>query len=79
MSWVAVAIGGSAVLSGILGRNASRRSSSSLESGSEASAQAMLENTRMQLAELARQFDYQMRILRPQIRQQYNAQGARRG
>lgn len=44
--------------------------------GARTAAAAQTEGTRMEIDELRRQFDYQQRILLPQIQQQYNAQRA---
>lgn len=76
MSFVAVAIGGSAVVGAVGSAVAGSRAADAAESGAASAADATIISTEMQLEEIARQFDYQQQILLPQIQQQYNAQGA---
>lgn len=73
MSWVAVAIAGSAVVGGVLGDKSADRAADAAETGASESAAATLEATRMQLAEIARQFDYQQQLVRPFAQQQLDA------
>ena len=76
MSFIAVAIGGSALISGGLGYLSGENAADASAAGAEAAANATIESTQMQVDELQRQFDYQSQILGPQIQQQYYAQGA---
>lgn len=76
MSVVAAAVVGGAVVSAYSSSKASKAAGKASESGATAAAQAQIESTRMQIEEMARQFDYQKSILEPQIQQQFNAQRA---
>lgn len=76
MSFVAIAIGGAAVVGGIATVVGGNRAAGAVEAGAASAAEATVESTRMQLEEIRRQFDYQNDILLPQIQSQYNAQGA---
>ena len=76
MSFVAVAIGGAAVVGAVGSNLAANRAGRAAEAGADAAAQAQIISTELQIEEIARQYDYQQQILLPQIQQQYNAQGA---
>jgi len=76
VSFVAVAIGGAAIVGAVASNVAANRQSDAVESGATNAAQATIESTRLQIDEIRRQFDYQQDILLPQIQSQYNAQGA---
>ena len=76
MSFVAVAIGGAAVVGAVGTSIAANRAGDAAERGAQNAADAQVISTQMQIEEIRRQFDYQQQILLPQIQQQYNAQGA---
>ena len=61
---------------GVATMYAANKASRAAERGASAAAGATVDATRMQIDEIRRQFDYQQRILAPQIQQQYNAQAA---
>ena len=73
---VAAAMIGGAVIGGVASNRSAKQSSKAVSEGAETSAQAQLEATRLQVDEIARQFDFQQQILMPQIQQQYAAQRA---
>lgn len=76
MSVVAAAVVGGAVVSAYATNKASSKASKASEAGADAAAQAQIRTTEMQIAEMSRQFDYQMEVLQPQLQQQFNAQRA---
>lgn len=75
MSGIATAVVGGAVISAYASNRAAKTGSQAVERGTQASVQAQLEATRLQIGEIQRQFDYQQRVLRPLVEQQYRAQG----
>ena len=76
MSVMAAAVIGGSVLTAYSSSKASSKASSASAAGADAAAMAQIESTRMQVDEMARQFDYQQSVLQPQIQQQFNAQRA---
>jgi hypothetical protein len=74
--FVAGAIIGSTVIGGVLANVTANRQAGALERGADAASRATIESARLQLAEIARQFDYQTSVLGPLIQQQYNAGAA---
>lgn len=76
MTAIATAVIGSAVVGGVASYVSGKRASESAEKGAEAAAAATTAGTAAQLDEIKRQWDYQQRILLPQIQEQYNAQRA---
>ena len=71
----AVAIG-TAVVGGVVAKRSADKAAKATKKGTMKAAEATVEATRMQIEEIGRQFDYQTKILLPQIQQQYNAQRA---
>ncbi len=76
MSGIATAIVGSAIIGGVVASKSASKASKASRSGAASAAEATITSTQMQIDEIARQFDYQQKILLPQIQQQYNAQRA---
>jgi hypothetical protein len=76
MSGVATAIAGAAIVGGVVSAYSAKSASDAAGKGASQAAGAELEATRMQIAEIQRQYDYQQKVLLPQIQQQYNAQRA---
>lgn len=76
MSYVAAAIAGSAILSSIMNDRAADQAAETTTHTAEISAAAQIQQTQMAIDEMRRQFDFEMRILLPQVQQQYNAQRA---
>ena len=76
MSGIATAIVGSAIIGGVVASKSADSASDAATRGAATAADATIRSTEMQIAEIQRQFDYQQRILLPQIQQQYNAQRA---
>jgi len=76
MSVVFTAITAGTVVSSGVSLLGAKASSKAAGRGAADAARATLESTRMQTDEIRRQFDYQQRILLPQVQQQYNAQRA---
>lgn len=76
MSGIATAIVGSAIIGAVVSSKSASKASSASRSGAATAAEATVTSTQMQIDEIARQFDYQQKILLPQIQQQYNAQRA---
>ena len=66
---------GAAVVGAYASSQAAKSSSRAVERGTAASAQAAYASTQAQIAEIGRQFDYQQRVLKPLVEQQYRAQG----
>lgn len=76
MSGIATAIVGSAIIGGVVASKSASKASKASKSGARTAAEATVTSTRLQIEEIQRQFDYQQKILLPQIQQQYNAQRA---
>lgn len=73
MSFVAVAVVGSAVVGGVMSNKAASKASKASAAGAAGAADATIESTRMQIEEIARQFDYQQEVLRPFVQNQQRA------
>lgn len=76
MTVAAAAVVGGALITSYSTKKAGDKASAATKGAAQSSADATIRATEMQIAEITRQFDYQMQILQPQIQQQYNAQQA---
>jgi len=73
---IATAIVGSAIIGAAVTKNASDKATSANTKAASAATNAQLESSKLQLAEITRQFNYQMEVLQPQVAQQLGAQQA---
>ena len=73
MAYIAV---GSVVVGGLATAYGADKAADASAKGSAAGADATVQSTAMQIEEIQRQYDYQQKVLLPQIQTQYNAQGA---
>ena len=76
MSGIATAIIGSAVVGGGIAASTGKKSAKAIKAGAQSAADATVQSTEMQVAEIRRQFDYQAEVLYPRLQQQYAASGA---
>jgi hypothetical protein len=73
MSFVAVAVVGAAVVSGVAANKGAKSASKASAAGAASAADATIESTRMQIEEISRQFDYQQQVLAPFVQNQQRA------
>lgn len=76
MSMVVAAVGGAVAIGGsaYLNRKSSKDANKAVKQGATQAADATVEATRLQIEEIQRQFDYQVKVLQPQIDRQFAAQ-----